>query len=169
MYVSKKIKFIRPASLADYEVDVELLNCIPETYRGKPNWPTLAGHYGGVWVEKGYDEFTIYVSCVADSNNNRGSSGQVPAFPAPRKVGGVWVSERGGERFSAFAVMVGDILYSNTAPIESIYPGGYVGNPRIGACTYPTVTWSMTGIPMSEAQYHYGNLNSLDPVINIKE
>ena len=166
MYVSKKIKFIRPASLADYEVDVELLNCIPANFRGSA-WPQMAGSYHGIWVEKGYDEFTIYVSCVADTNNYHKNG--VPKYPAPEVVGGVTISQRGGEQFSAFAVPVGDLLYSNTTPIANGEGKGYVGNPRIGKCTYPTITWSMTGIPMSDAAYHYGNLNSLDPVINIKE
>jgi hypothetical protein len=166
MYVSKKIKFIRPASLADYEVDVGLLNCIPETFRGSA-WPQMAGSYHGIWVEKGYDEFTIYVSCVADTNNYHVKG--VPKYPAPEVVGGVTISQRGGERFSGFAVLVGDLLYSNTTPIATGEGKGYVGNPRIGKCTYPTITWSMTGIPMADAAYHYGNLNSLDPVINIKE
>ena len=72
------------------------------------------------------------------------------------------------ERFSGFALLVGDLLTSNTAPIQAVYPGGYVGNPRIGKCTYPTVTWSMTGIPIADSNFHYGNLNATDPVITLR-
>ena len=165
MYVAKKIKFIRPEWLLDYVVDVDLINCIAENFRGSA-WPQMAGSYFGTWVEKGYDEFTIYVSCVADTNNYHQSS--VRKFPAPEVVNGVTVSERQGERFAGFAVLVADMLYSNTAPITAGAGRGYVGNPRIGKCTYPTVMWSLTGVSVNDNAYLYGNLNATDPVITLK-
>ena len=165
MYVAKKIKFIRPEWLLDYVVDVDLINCIAENFRGSA-WPQMAGSYFGTWVEKGYDEFTIYVSCVADTNNYHKSS--VRKFPAPEVVNGVTVSERQGERFAGFAVLVADMLYSNTAPIAPGAGRGYVGNPRIGKCTYPTVMWSLTGVSVNDNAYLYGNLNATDPVITLK-
>tara|TARA_R110000803_G_scaffold1296_2_gene4295 strand:- start:173 stop:2647 length:2475 start_codon:yes stop_codon:yes gene_type:complete len=165
MYVAKKIKFNRPSWLADYRVDVDLINCIAACERGTANSKT-AGSYFGCWVEKGIDEFTIYVSCVADDNNYR--TGNDSPFPAPTVRDGVLISERGGERFSGFAVMVSDLLGSNLNPIADSSDGGYQGNPRIGKCTLPTVMWNMTGIPFDDSAYHYGNLNDPDTSITIR-
>jgi hypothetical protein len=177
-YVAKKIKFNRPAWLADYKVDVDLVNCLAQAERGH-HQDDEAGSYFGHWVEKGFDEFTIYVAFSTDDNNHRPNS-TVPAFPAPHTLtqtsGGkkkkttntLNVSERGGNRFSGFVVPVADILYSNTNPISTGSRGGYVGNPRIGKCTYPTVMWSITGVPVEDATYLYGNLNGTNPTITLK-
>ena len=169
MYVAKKIKFNRPSWLADYKVDIDLINCVPEVGRGTLPIVGSAGSYIGHWVEKGFSDFTIYVSFVADSNNHNST----PAHPAPYMKDGILFSDRGeagsngGERFAGFAVLTKDILLSNTAPILSYEPG-YVGNPRMGKCTYPTVMWNMVGIPNEEAAYLYGNLNNTDPTITLK-
>jgi hypothetical protein len=45
---------------------------------------------------------------------------------------------------------------------------GYVGNPRIGKCTYPTVMWKFTGVPNGDAGFLYGNLNGTNPTIALK-
>lgn len=163
-YIQKKIKFNRPSWLADYKVDIDFINCLPPNSFGSYKDLKSPGHYGGYWVEKGHDEFTIYIAFPAYKGLKSGSN-----FPAPyttKTFGGnsVTISERGGERFSSFIVPVGDILYSNTAKINT----GYVGNPRMGKCTYPTIMWSLTGIPVEDANYFYGNLNSTNPVITLK-
>jgi hypothetical protein len=179
-YVAKKIKFNRPSWLADYKVDVDLVNCLAQAERG--HWQDdEAGSYFGHWVEKGFDEFVIYVAFSTDDNNHRTTTGvSTPAFPAPHTLtyttGGkkkktthtLNVSERGGNRFSGFVVPVADILYSNTSPVSDTSRGGYVGNPRIGKCTYPTVMWSMTGVPVEDAPFLYGNLNGTNPTITLK-
>tara|TARA_R110002124_G_scaffold74104_3_gene198545 strand:- start:2354 stop:4843 length:2490 start_codon:yes stop_codon:yes gene_type:complete len=181
-YISKKIKFTRPAWLADYKVDVDLVNSLAQTSIGQgvgADPGGVQGGYFGHWVEKGFDEFTVYVAFVTDDLNSRSGTSSA-RFPAPHTVvvttgGGkknsttnsVTVSERGGERFSGFVVPVGDILYSNTAPIAS-NGRGYAGNPRIGKCTYPTVMWSISGIPSEDAAYLYGNLNGTNPTITLK-
>jgi hypothetical protein len=177
-YVSKKIKFNRPAYLADYKVDVDLINCLGANDRGT-RFDRTAGSYFGHWVEKGFDEFTIYVAFVADTNNHKQGT-SAPGFPAPHSLtttsGGkkkkttstLSVSERGGERFSGFIVPVGDLLTSNTNPISSSSRAGYIGNPRTGKCTYPTVMWSMTGVPLEDAPFLYGNLNGTNPTISLK-
>jgi hypothetical protein len=177
-YVAKKIKFNRPAWLADYRVDVDLVNCLAQDSRGH-HQDDEAGSYFGHWVEKGFDEFTIYVAFSTDDNNHRENS-TIPAFPAPHSLtttsGGkkkkttntITVSERGGNRFSGFVVPVSDLLYSNTNPISSVSRGGYVGNPRIGKCTYPTVMWTITGVPLEDANFLYGNLNGTNPTISLK-
>ena len=180
-YVAKKIKFNRPSWLADYKVDIDLINCLAESYRGQfaSAGSVDAGSYFGHWVEKGFDEFTIYVAFSTDSNNHRAGTSS-PGFPAPASLtttsGGkkkkttstITLSERGGERFSGFVVPVGDLLTANTNPISSVARGGYIGNPRIGKCTYPTVMWSITGIPLEDTPYFYGDLNSTNPTITLK-
>ena len=177
-YVGKKIKFNRPSWLADYKVDIDLVNCLAQAERGN-HQDDSAGSDFGHWVEKGYEEFTIYVAFSTDSNNHNNGTSR-PGFPAPHSLtttsGGkkkkttstITLSERGGERFSGFVVPVGDLLTSNTSPISSVARGGYVGNPRIGKCTYPTVMWSITGIPLEDTPYLYGNLNSTNPTITLK-
>ena len=168
--------------MADYKVDVDLVNSLAQTSIGQgvgADPGGVQGGYFGHWVEKGFDEFTVYVAFVTDDLNSRSGTSSA-RFPAPHTVvvttgGGkknsttnsVTVSERGGERFSGFVVPVGDILYSNTAPIAS-NGRGYAGNPRIGKCTYPTVMWSISGIPSEDAAYLYGNLNGTNPTITLK-
>tara|TARA_R110002124_G_scaffold74105_2_gene198553 strand:- start:2212 stop:4707 length:2496 start_codon:yes stop_codon:yes gene_type:complete len=179
-YVAKKIKFARPAWLADYKVDVDLVNCLAQNSRGIDKNRSLPGGYFGHWVEKGFDEFTIYVAFYADPNTGL-AGGSTPGFPAPHSVvtgggGGkkssgdstVTLSQRDGGRFSGFIVPVGDLLYSNTAAISSNNRLGYVGNPRMGKCTYPTVMWAISGIPNADASYLYGNLNGTNPTIALK-
>tara|TARA_A100001391_G_scaffold60712_2_gene37865 strand:- start:3328 stop:5781 length:2454 start_codon:yes stop_codon:yes gene_type:complete len=167
-YVSKKIKFARPSWLADYNVDVSLINCLAQNHSGNTYNRTSTGCYFGTWVEKGFDEFTIYVAFTAETSNNPN-----PRFPAPYVTDqGVTVSERGGERFSGFIVPVGDILYSNTTSITdnrtSSRRQGYEGNPRVGKCTYPTVMWKITGVPEDDSSFLYGNLNGTNPTITLK-
>ena len=84
------------------------------------------------------------------------------------KTNTITVSERGGERFSGFVVPVGDILYSNSNPVSQTNGLGYIGNPRIGKCTYPTIMWTFTGVPQNDLPYLYGNLNGTNPTISIK-
>jgi len=167
-YISKKIKFVRPAWLADYKVDVDLVNCLAQSTRGvgSPGPDQPAGYFGH-WVEKGFDEFVIYVAFSCYPNFTY-TAYNISAYPAAEVRSGVLVSERDGGRFSSFVVPVLDILYSNTAPISSEAGLGYVGNPRIGKCTYPTVMWSMVGIPNADAAFLYGNLNETDPTITLK-
>ena len=178
-YISKKIKFNRPDWLADYIVDTSLVNSLAQNSTGHAATFNSNASYFGCWVEKGFDEFTIYVAFCADDNNNYGTS-ELPRYPAPHSLvytsGGkkkkttstLNVSQRDGDRFSGFVVPVSDILYSNTEPITSDPGRGYVGNPRIGKCTYPTVMWKMTAIPQGDSAFLYGNLNSTNPTITVK-
>ena len=165
-YVSKKIFFNRPNWLMDYRVDVTLINCLAQNYSGTHgkggSHPDYPGTYFGHWVEKGPNYFIIYVAFVADDNNNWVNVG----FPAPGVDG---VSERDGGRYSGFIVPISDILTSNTAAIATHNNHGYVGNPRVGKCTYPTVMWNMTGVPDTDAAYLHGNLNGTNPEIYLKD
>jgi len=172
-YVSKKIFFNRPEWLADYSVDVSLVNCLAQSDVGVPrNFPnTQNASYFGTWVEKGPNYFTIYVGYTAETPNTGDST---PRFPAPRTISnGTTVLERGGERFSGFVVPVEEILYSNPTPIfDNVQSDqiGYEGNPRLGKCTLPTIMWKMTGVSTDDAAFLYGNLNGFgqDPLINLK-
>ncbi len=134
-----------------------------------------AGRYIGNWVEKGEDYFILYVAFATHDTAVRNQGGQTwavtegdaPYVPAPHTYrterDGVTVtaSERGGERFSSFVVPVDDILTSNPNPqATSERFNGYLGNPRLGKCTYPTITWSMKAVSQGDAPYFYGNLNT---------
>jgi len=171
-YISKTIKFNRPANLIDYEVDFKLINCIAQMQNGgTPNSSDRALSFGS-WVEKGYDEFTIYISFNVTNNVPYKNKTSLPQFPSP-DPGWDLSNESGrtdGSRFSGFSVLTNDILYSNTAPVATGGAGlGYVGNPRVGKCTYPTVMWKMTGFTQEDAGFLYGNLNQVNPTIAIKE
>ncbi len=132
--------------------------------------------YIGNWVEKGEDYFIIYVAFathdMAHSGLNPflGQTDIIPLVPAPHVIGlnnsNTSFSERGGERFSAFVGPLDDIITSNPTPQPSRFGGseyvfrGYEGNPRIGKCTYPTVSWSMKAVSQTDAPFFYGNLGS---------
>ena len=175
-YISKKIKFQRPEWLADYSVDVDYLNCLPQTYRGGNGPASYTGH----WIQKGWDEFTIFVAFAATPTLGS-EDATTPTFPAPyqttivtsstkkkKTTASVTVSSRSGGRFSSFVVPVSEILTSNTDPYSTAAGQGYRGNPRMGLCTYPTITWSFKGVPINGASFHYGNLNETDSTITLK-
>ena len=189
-YIKKRIEFDREAypGMIDYSVDINFVNSIPLTSgakgdaydarvtqnanqeQGQAN--SESARYIGNWVEKGEDYFIIYVAFATHDvagpttttilgNNNK------PFVPAPhtyRPAGTnntVTASERGGERFSSFVVPVDDILTSNPNPQATTgFFNGYLGNPRMGKCTYPTITWSMKAVGQNDAPFFYGNLNT---------
>ena len=178
-YITKKIKFQRPTWLADYSVDVDFLNCLPQTFRGTGTGQNPAS-YTGHWVQKGWDEFTIYVAFAATPTTGT-EAATTATFPAPyqttvvtsstkkkKTTASVTVAARDGGRFSSFVVPVSDILTSNTDPYSTAAGQGYLGNPRMGLCTYPTVMWNFKGVPINDAAFHYGNLNDTDPTITLR-
>jgi hypothetical protein len=109
---------------------------------------------------------------VSNSTYTSNFSGRTePLYPAPHRLRGIGpgqsggyfnASERGGQRFSNFLVMTDDILKSNQDPQRrsgSIPVSlGYRGNPRVGKCTYPTVSWSMKAINSEDRPFFAGNL-----------
>ena len=177
-YIQKKIMFANalPSWLHDYTVEVDLVNCLPETFFGTAydygKLPQPAG-YVGHWVEKTPSYFTIYVAFAArhtehhESGTNASPKKADPELPWKRRTGG---------DFSSFVVPVQDILKSNLKKIPTDTPSGhktaggngYAGNPRIGICTYPTVSWTVTGIPNADLNYFYSNLNGTNPQITLK-
>lgn len=159
MYISKRILFNRPSWMLDYHVDAEFLNSIGLTYRGSglnnPNSQDLAG-YTGIWVEKGFNEFTIYVGFVTvDHMKNTGVTQDL----LPHR-------NRDSQRFASFLVPVRDILYSEPTAVPTC-GAGFLGNVKVGKCTYPTIKWRMVGISQNSASYHYANLNSSNPLISL--
>jgi hypothetical protein len=166
LYVSKTINFDRPSWLLDYQVDVDLTNCVPQTFSGGNSREQETITYHGHWVEKGQNSFTIYVAFTGETPANNTTK----PFPAPfTNQNGVEVISRGDSKFTGgFAVPVSPLLYDDAAPVLNGAGIGYQGSPRIGVCAYPTVSWRMTGIPFSEGAYHYGNLNGTNPTITLK-
>lgn len=192
-FVSKRINFRRPSWLVDYKVDVDFVNCLPRSSVGNTQFPA---NYFGHWVEKSDDSFTIYVAFYAPMTENSFSRYDMP-HPGPyfatnyREVkkkksnnlkkkktlvpnGTTEVIQRDGARFSSFLVPVQAILYPGTDdPIgenpENTREFGYLGNPRAGLCTYPTVMWSVTALPQAASQFLYASLNSPNPIIDLKE
>lgn len=156
-YVRKKIKFSRPTNLLDYQVNVQYINCLPQTHPGHNGNLESQGSYTGIWVEKGYDYFTIYCGYSVDSAG--------PAFHS--KVDDL-VDDG---TYAGFAVMVEDLEVSNPTAIPqtptSSLKSGYKGNPRMGKCGIPTIMWSMTGIANNGANYFYPNLNGFEPTISL--
>ena len=128
----------------------------------------------GWWIEKEHSAFTIYVAMVTTNPNGRwyqSGASQIARFPAPhynRKNATVKVSDRGDAdaRFAGFMVPVSEILYDDESPVISLQNGsetGYIGNPRMGKCSLPTIMWKLTGIPSNDAAHHYTNLNGPTP------
>ena len=171
-YISKKIGFIRPTWLTDYQVDVSYLNCLPQTNQGGYS----PGSWSGAWVEKGWDYFIIYVAFPAFPTTGQyepSNSNRVGTYPAPyqqtvvtssskkkKTSASVTISARNGGRFSAFAVMTEEILQSSVEPYSTTAGHGYTGNPRIGLCTYPTVQWDFKGVNEETSEWNFGDLNS---------
>ncbi len=161
-FISKKIKFARPADMIDYEVDCKLINCVAQNNNGgSPENIDTATSFGQ-WIEKGYDYFIIYIAMDVKTNylykNN--------AFP-PELAGNPGAREK-GDHFAGFTVLTDDILYSNMNPASTSPSYGYEGNPRAGRCIYPTVMWKMTGYTTGDSGFLYGNLNGASPTIAIK-
>lgn len=148
-YVRKKIKFSRPANMLDYHVNLDFVNCLPQTHSGANGNLETQGAYTGMWVEKGYDYFTIYSAFSVNS-----------ARPTTQAALDDLVDDG---KYGGFAVMVQDIEVSNPTAINA----GYTGNPRVGKCGLPTVMWSITGISNNGANYFYPNLNGFEPTISL--
>ena len=176
-YIQKKIIFANslPSWLHDYTVEVDLVNCLPETFFGTSldhgELPLPAG-YVGHWVEKTREYFTIYIAFAARHTERNPIDEEEPPKTNPELP---W-KRRSGGLFSSFVVPVQDLLKSNLTAIPQDKPSGYkaaggsgyAGNPRIGICTYPTVSWTVTGVPLVDLKYFYSNLNGTDPQITLK-
>ena len=176
-FISKRVEFLRPDWLVDYQVDVSFLNCLPQSYRGGSS----PASWSGYWVEKGWNYFIIYVAFPAfptTGSNGITQGDQGGTFPAPftttivtsstkkkKTSASVTISARNGGRFSAFVVPVEEVLTSNPEPYSATPGQGYLGNPRMGLCTYPTVQWEFKGVTEETSEWHYGDLNQFNDSI----
>ena len=183
-YISKRISFVRPSWLADYQVDCQFINSIPMTTPGGGG----PASFTGWWVEKEPDAFTIYVAFAGIQKTSTslgedpyGLTPVVSTFPAPfqrtvttgnkkkKKTSVVTVSNRSGGRFSNFLVPVNSFLYSSDDPYGTAPGNGYLGNPRMGICTYPTMMYSIRAIPTNAADYLYGSIPSIAPGVDAEQ
>jgi len=179
-YCKKRINFIKPSWLLDYSIDVELVNCVGQNYNGarsqsnSVDW-AKAGTYFGCWVEKGKDYFIIYYAWNGDEINARWGPISRYHIQVPIEgTDGVIYTERTTDYASeayagGFLVPVQDILESNTDKMRPSEDGigGYMGNPRVGKCSLPTVSWKMTAVGVDDAAFLYTNLNNNDPTITL--
>ena len=133
----------------------------------------------GIGWKKSEDYFTIYIAFAVPDQNREASFATAviadePFFPAPHRYrrgnSTLTVTDRSNDRFSSFVVLNGDLESSNTTNINTendIF--GYRGNPRVGRCTYPSITWSLKAIDQGNRQFHYGTLNGFEPTITLDQ
>lgn len=159
-FVSKTINFTRPDWMKDYHVDCSLVNCLVPSKLGLANKLADTGSFYGVFVEKGETSFTIYVCYPA-----------APRLTFPQPEGGEYVNVgwkkilENPENFrDSTALMRTGVLVNGLnlgQGISTEIPSfGAVspGTATMGICTYPTVSWKMTAIPMDYTVF--GNINS---------
>ena len=156
-YVSKTINFQRPSWMKDYHIDCSLINSIIGNSYGQDDDVHNLGEFKGVFVEKGYDSFTIFVvypglhysvvDNIFEGNPKMTSPENYREDPEFMKTGVLLSKFNSGP-----GVTTGTTLQGNT---ESFSPG--LG--QMGLSTYPTISWKMTAIPFG---YNIaGNPNSL--------
>lgn len=135
--------------MTDYIVECELQNCIFQnhmSHESQNEWNSDDGSSAGIWVERKYDRFIIYVAWAAQP---------------PRKLSGVpslGISaleprlNRDSSYFSGFVVRNSDMgLPVGSSNNNSFNTVASIGNnystkaPYMGACTYPSVTFKVTG------------------------
>ncbi len=168
-YISKTIEFDRSKSpwMLDYIVDINFVNCIAATSQGSDGIYGGGAGIAGWWVQKGYSSFTIFIAFTppyAEAKN-------AIDFPAPQELGGVKTHHRSSNKFSSVIVGVKGMMEFQEDPANVCNQygrPGYSYNPKVGICTYPTISWRMYGIPHDDKDFYYTNLNSKNPVITIK-
>ena len=144
---------------SDYHVDAQLWNCAPLSCRTHKdgNNLTVAGN-ASVWIDKKPNEFTIFVSWVANDQYNAEISGgsTEPGTSTPYP----FQNRDAGEMFAGFSVINHDIL-------EHSYVNGVVeGESSAGVAIYPTVSFQIIGIPNGFSANAI-NLNGTNPSINL--
>ena len=84
------------------------------------------------------------------------------------------IFRQAGNKVSKYIVPVQAILDDNAALHQTNYDNtanqdAHPTHNWVGRCTYPTIAWTITGIPNTSNQYFYPNLNDTDPVITLKD
>jgi hypothetical protein len=156
--ISKKISFegSRPDWLADYMVDIQFINCLPQTYFGSGDQSDDVDErkatYTGWWVEKGWDHFTIYISVAAPAGFHDAGQLTCGSYPNEQRSDNL--------RWSNFLVMTDEIMGSDSSPMSTDHQYGYEGNVKAGMCTLPTIMWKLTGIPSNDNPYFYSDIDA---------
>lgn len=160
----------------DYMVMVNYVNCLPSTNRGSSRDLDSAAGAAGIWVEKSYDSFTIFVAWQAADHLGQIPEGRqkllhyaVPGQHNPRNFFDSGVPTEAVEReyqwFSGFMVANED-----TIPLPNVNSRtdlvDYTGEPGVGVCTYPTIYFTVLGIPGNYSGLSY-NLNDTNPTIRL--
>ncbi len=177
-FCKKKILIDRQSVpwMTDYTVNLNYWNCIPMSTRTISFQSDGAAGAAGIWISKAYDSFTIYCAWVgADHLPNKVHGTEAfrvhEAVPAPHNTSKFSVgpdqrvNQRDGGYFSAFAVITEEIMkrpfVANNSNVVN-----YDGEPGIGICTYPTISFNIVGIPGNFTGYA-NNLNATDPVLRL--
>lgn len=170
-FVKKKIFINRSSApwMKDYFVNVQYLNCIPMSSRGFREVETgvvLPGH-AGIWVDKSYNYFTIFVAWVASDWVDY-QIGNSPVWGGPiantTQVANSLPYNSAGRNdallYAGFSVITEDIM-------KTQYPSrDNVGESNAGVALYPTVTFQVVGIPEGFGS-NLVNANTINPVISI--
>jgi len=155
MSVSKTIQLNRTNVpwMVDYDVDVRYWNCMPIMDSSvRFDHSKNAAGFGGVWVEKSVDSFTIFCAWVANMAGGRADG--LPVDTNPRIY-------RDGDMFS------GHIVMTNTLRTMSYEERGGEGNTAfsgesgIALCIYPSVTYTITGIPSAWGGANYNGESNI--------
>jgi hypothetical protein len=156
-WVKKTILIDRSAVpwMQDYTVECQLQNCLPQTH--KASRAVNKAHddesgVAGIWVERKFDRFTIYVAWLATSIASY-SQDDLTVSPSTREPR----LNRSSELYSGFVVRHSDMgLPSvNNMPYDFLSAGPASKTPNVGTCTYPTVSFKVTGFPSS---FYYESL-----------
>tara|TARA_R110002051_G_scaffold321116_1_gene407917 strand:- start:1031 stop:3445 length:2415 start_codon:yes stop_codon:yes gene_type:complete len=164
-YVSKKIWLNKNAVpwMGDYNVDVELWNCVPLSCR-PTGWKNMAAGVNGVWIEKHDKFFMLYVAWVANDFIHRNDSHNEERYPelsgsstynTRRLDAEHWTVPRNnrdrGDQYAGFAV-----INTGTRWIGSGQIVPFKGATQAGVALYPTVSFTVTGIPKGFSGHHTG-------------
>lgn len=161
-YVSKTIQLDKTNVewMADYTVDVELLNCAALTSRAFDTNNRGAAGSASIWVEKRVTEFTIYCAWVTNDflqNNNTNEKVIMNGDPDAMIV----AKNREGDWYAGWAVLTSEMI--NAPHTGSLNFGG---EPNSGVAIYPSITFKVTGIP-SVYKGTFTNVTGTNPVITL--
>jgi hypothetical protein len=145
-FVKKKINVtLNQQIFSDYDVNVELLNCIPLSQGGADANDIQVGSTAGIWVEKNRDYFTIFVSWVAktplQSNPNISETNSLTTYPSTPRL-----NRNAGNDFAGFAVINDELSKKQHWQSRSV--SNWAGESSIGVAIYPTVQFEVMGIPV---------------------
>lgn len=145
-FVKKKINInLNSQIYSDYDVNVQLLNCIPLSQGGSNTNDIQVGSTAGLWVEKNRNYFTIYVSWVAktplQSNPSITDTGSLTNYPSTPRL-----NRNSGNDFAGFAVITDEL--SRKQHWQSRAVSTWAGESSIGVAIYPTVQFEVIGIPI---------------------